>query len=330
MPIRRRLNFSDWSSSTIERSPFCPPWLPPSRNRSLPNGSAKSSATMSRSLERRVVAGERLADREPGLVHVGQRLHERDIETAIAAADDVRGVALAAATSPPGSIREPVHDHPADVVPGARVLRTGVPETHHQLHPYLRRQPNRARSRPGGPVADGTAPRQALSGSVEESALELPHRRLLDRLRVVPAADVERAVDAEQPEFVGRRPAHVTGLAATPLDGLLDRPLDRDDDVAEMGPAARRKREGGVDPCGRGRRRDAAGTPRAARAGRTGRRSGRPCPCARRSAGQLVVIGEDESDRRGCRGAGRAEGRRHDRASTAALTGGRAARRPAR
>ena len=33
----------------IERRPLWPPWLPASRKRSLPNGSAKSSATISMS-----------------------------------------------------------------------------------------------------------------------------------------------------------------------------------------------------------------------------------------------------------------------------------------
>ena len=49
IPTRRRLNFSVPRSSTIERRPLWPPGPPPSRNRSLPNGSAKSSATTSRS-----------------------------------------------------------------------------------------------------------------------------------------------------------------------------------------------------------------------------------------------------------------------------------------
>ena len=65
--------------------------------------------------------------------------------------------------------------------------------------------------------------------------LESAHRGLLGRLGVVPAADVERAVGHEEPQLVGRRPADVAGLAAAAGRGLLDRALDRDDDVAEMG-----------------------------------------------------------------------------------------------
>ena len=49
IPTRRRLNFSLLRSAMIERSPLWPPCDPASRNRSLPNGSAKSSATTSRS-----------------------------------------------------------------------------------------------------------------------------------------------------------------------------------------------------------------------------------------------------------------------------------------
>ena len=74
--------------------------------------------------------------------------------------------------------------------------------------------------------------------------LQGAHRGLLGRFGMVPAAQVQRAVDREQPELVGRRPADVAGLAATALDGLLDRPLDRDDDVAEMQAPAGRQRKG--------------------------------------------------------------------------------------
>jgi hypothetical protein len=33
--------------------------------------------------------------------------------------------------------------------------------------------------------------------------LQSPHRRFLDRLGVIPAADVERAVDGEEEQFLG-------------------------------------------------------------------------------------------------------------------------------
>ena len=77
------------------------------------------------------------------------------------------------------------------------------------------------------------------------ASLEAAHRGLFGRVGVVPAADVERAVDHEEPQLVGRRPADVAGLAAAAGLGLLDRPLDRDDDVAEMRSAAGRQREAG-------------------------------------------------------------------------------------
>ena len=63
IPTRRRLNFSVPSSSIIERNPLWPPWLPPSLKRSLPNGRAKSSATIEQIGQRRVLAGQDLANR---------------------------------------------------------------------------------------------------------------------------------------------------------------------------------------------------------------------------------------------------------------------------
>ena len=51
------------------------------------------------------------------------------------------------------------------------------------------------------------------------------------------------AVDDEEPNLVLGRPGDVARLAAASLRRLLDRPLDRDDDVAEMDRLARRQRE---------------------------------------------------------------------------------------
>ena len=50
----------------------------------------------------------------------------------------------------------------------------------------------------------------------------------------------------EEAQLVGRRPADVAGLAAAAGLGLLDGPLDGDDDVAEVRPAAGREREVGL------------------------------------------------------------------------------------
>lgn len=59
----------------------------------------------------------------------------------------------------------------------------------------------------------------------EQAPLEVAHRGLLSGLGVVPAAEVQRAVGHQEPKLVCGRPAHVPGLAATPLLGLRDRPL---------------------------------------------------------------------------------------------------------
>ena len=75
-------------------------------------------------------------------------------------------------------------------------------------------------------------------------AFEGAHRGLLGRFGVVPAADVERPVGDEEAQLVGRRPADVAGVPAPPGLRLLDRALDRDDDVTEMGQAAWRERKG--------------------------------------------------------------------------------------
>jgi hypothetical protein len=68
------------------------------------------------------------------------------------------------------------------------------------------------------------------------ASLQGPHARLFDRLCVVPAADVERPVDREKQQFLNRCPADVAGLATPAFGGLGDRPFDRDDDVAQVGP----------------------------------------------------------------------------------------------
>src|SRR3954469_17231541 len=81
----------------------------------------------------------------------------------------------------------------------------------------------------------------------EQPALEGAHRGFLVGLRMVPTADVEGAVRHEQAHLVRGRPGDVTRLPAATLAGLLDGPLDEDDDVAEMRPPARRQRERGIE-----------------------------------------------------------------------------------
>ena len=148
----------------------------------------------------------------------------------------------------------------------------------------------------------------------QQASLERAHRRLLVGLRVVPAADVQGAVGRRAGAARRRRPADVAGLAAPAGLGLLDRPLDRDDDVAEVGPAARRQRE-----------RPAAGVPaRPSRPGCGGNASGGSsgndstsvgpslAHVRRVQAGELGVVGEDQPDRRRRRRAGRVERRGHE------------------
>ena len=230
----------------IERRPLWPPWLPPSRNRSLPKGSAKSSVTTSRSCERRVLAGQELADGEPGIVHVGQRLDQREVEAAVAALDDVRGIALAARAGPAGPLGEAIEDEPADVVARAGIRRTRVPETDDELQPTpprtsrrrtTRQGPNPVRpsrgSGVGGRAARGWYRGQGI-GHPEQPALEGAHRGLLVRLGVVEAADMERAVRDEEAELFGGGPADIAGVAAAAGLGLLAGALDRDHEVAKV------------------------------------------------------------------------------------------------
>ena len=89
----------------------------------------------------------------------------------------------------------------------------------------------------------GPRQRTLATGARQEPLLKRAHFALLGRVGVVPAADVERAVGHEQAELVGTGPADVAGLAAATLARLLDRPLDRDDDVAQMDAAAGRADE---------------------------------------------------------------------------------------
>src|SRR3954463_3682656 len=81
----------------------------------------------------------------------------------------------------------------------------------------------------------------------EQATLEGAHGRFFVGLGMVPSADVEGTVRDEQAHLVRRRPGDVARLSAATLDGLLDRPLDRDDDVAEMGSPAGGQRERGIE-----------------------------------------------------------------------------------
>src|SRR4051794_36297518 len=99
--------------------------------------------------------------------------------------------------------------------------------------------------RPPGPSRSEARAAEAWpSVAGEEAALELAHRRLFLRLRMIPAADVERPVGHEESELVPRVPADVAGLAATAGGGLVHGPFDRHDHVAQVHASAGREREG--------------------------------------------------------------------------------------
>ena len=129
----------------------------------------------------------------------------------------------------------------------------------------------------------------------QQPPLERTHLALIRRRCVVPAADVERPVGHQQPQLIGRRPSDVARLTATPSLGLLDRPLDRHDDIAEMDPATgwsrdvRYSRPG--SECRRWQERERQHV----------RRAGVP-HVRGVEARDLGIVGEDQSDRcrKGC------------------------------
>ena len=166
--------------------------------------------------QRGVLARQHLADRQARVVHVGQGLDERQVEAPEAAHGHVRRVALASLARPAGALGDPVHDQPADVVARAGILRAGVAETDDDLQPFLRGQHDRARSHAGRACGDGSRAAPArptrpsateaspMLGGAQHEPLEGAHRGLFGRVGVVPAAHVERAVDRQEPQLVGR------------------------------------------------------------------------------------------------------------------------------
>ena len=195
IPTRRRLNFSVPSSSMTERSPLCPPWLPASRNRSLPNG-------------QREVVCDRRAGRPaahararapcvrpmPGVVHEGQRLDEGEFEPVVPADGHVRGVALPPTPGQAGPLREPVEHEPTDVVtrPGIPLTRITEPDDdlHHPSgqHDRTRIPSDQVRGGDrqvaGGPDEDGTAGR-ASGRSRRDPGAAVPASRMARLVRAV-------------------------------------------------------------------------------------------------------------------------------------------------
>src|SRR4051812_1432132 len=78
--------------------------------------------------EWRVLAGKDLANGQTGVVHEGQRLDDREVETLEPAHRDRRRVACPTLAGPAGTIGEAVEHHPADVVAGGFFFSApGVP-----------------------------------------------------------------------------------------------------------------------------------------------------------------------------------------------------------
>ena len=84
--------------------------------------------------QRGMLASEHLAHRQTRLVHEGQRFDQNEIEAAIPALHDGRGIASPALPAPAGAVGQPVEDHPADVVACLLVLGSGVPQANDDLH----------------------------------------------------------------------------------------------------------------------------------------------------------------------------------------------------
>ena len=102
-------------------------------------------------VERCMLAGEDLADRDPRFVHVGERLGERQVKAVKPALDDGGGVARAAAPRPARPIGEPVEDHPAHVMARFAVLIARIAQADDDLHTLPRGTPTGPESLPAGP-----------------------------------------------------------------------------------------------------------------------------------------------------------------------------------
>jgi DNA-binding MarR family transcriptional regulator len=114
---------------------------------------------------------------------------------------------------------------------------------------------------PRGDICDGPAraggrllrgwdgPRVEAQGA----RLQRTHGGLLDRVRVVPAANVEGAMCDEEAQLVGGRPPDATSLPAAALARLFDDASDRNDDISQVNASTWRAHEQRGGPPGRGR-----------------------------------------------------------------------------
>src|SRR5664280_679634 len=215
--MRRRGNASVLSSSMIERRPLWPPWLPPSRKRIFPKGRLKSSVTTSnswsgarsRAISLRTATPESFMN-VSGFASTRSRLRKRPCTTALASRVRPRPAQPARSASRSTTIQPMLWRVFAYCSPGFP-----SPTTTFTLPP----RPTTNGPDPGGPGNREIVPRRGAGGSSgrEDGPLQLPHGDLLGWLRVVPAAEVEPAVDHEQAELVGRRRPDIAGLAAVAL-----------------------------------------------------------------------------------------------------------------
>ena len=144
------------------------------------------------------------------------------------------------------------------------------------------------------------APRASRPPTRASSPARAPHRGLLVGLGVVPAADVQHAVDDEQPQLVARVPSATSPVwPPWPSSACAIARSTETTMSPRCGRAPGRQRERGraAAAARRGLARVRREAPRAAAAGTTGRRSGRRRPCARVEPGELRVVGEDQPDR---------------------------------
>src|SRR5450759_2453944 len=304
----------------IERRPLWPPWLPPSRKRIFPKGRLNSSVTTSsswsgarsRAISLRTATPESFMN-VSGFASTRSRLRKRPCTTALASRVRPRPAQPARSASRSTTIQPMLWRVFAYCSPGFP-----SPTTTFTLPP---RGGGRSRGTLNGPnptwigplsgwyrAPEGVAHPASRSGSPggEDRPLQRPHCGLLGGLRVVPAAEVEPAMDHEQ--------ADVAGLAAAALGRLEDGALDGDDDVAEMEPRPRRQEE---CPPGGGAWRRGRDRPTGMRRVRLRRQEreredvGRARLPEERpvETGQLWVVGKDEADRGGLRRPSRHERR---------------------
>ena len=264
----------------------------------------------------RVRAGQHLPHGDARIVHEGQRLDQGEVDALVATHHHARGIALPAATGPPGAIGDTIDREPADVVARSSVLRPGIPQADHELHEPSG-QPNRARSRPGGPAEmvaaavregrfgrrPGSFSRRGVGSPALASPLPLPGRHGPSHRRGERRGS--RGAAARRPVTSARRRS---GRRVRPCLG--DGSLHRDHDVAEVRPAAGWEREPGrAWPCRGPRGLSLVPREGIGRQQRERQDVRRPAVAEvlRVQRRELAVVREDQADRRRRRRAGRGE-----------------------